>query len=125
MELLAILGVLVVIGVVCWMVIPRVAKVATTGRAVRSWEKRFAEQEREDDRQRQREEDWELLRSQDWSNAPCPALCSECKEGEGESEMSWLSESSSDHPADVFIHQAMFVLKGFCVQCKMRSVLDE
>ena len=80
---------------------------------------------REAERQRQREEDWERLRSQDWSAVPCPALCSECKAGKGESEMSWLSESSSDHPADVFIHQAMFVLDGFCVQCKMRSVLDE
>ena len=116
MEILAILGVFVVIGVVVWMVIPQVFQVANTGRDSRAWEKRFAEQEREAERERSRAELWEaIVANSDFSAAPCPFLCDDCKEDGGEGRV--LSFIMDGDPADKFIHQAAFVVHGLCVLC--------
>ena len=120
MEILVLLVPVLLFGWLAFKVIKNIFFVRSTKRVSRSWEKRFAELEAALERERKREEEWEIVRSRDWSVVPCPALCSECKEGEREP-FDFFG-SGRDHPADVFIHQAMSVLHGVCVHCQTRMV---
>lgn len=96
MELLGILSSLIVIGVVVYLVASKFFHVASTGRAVKSWEKRFAEQEAEAERERGNVELWEAIGSNTpLSDAPCPALCDDCKEDGGKSRWMILGEMFS------------------------------
>ena len=113
-EILAILSTSIVIGVVCYLVIQQVIKVANTGRDRGAWEKRFAEQEAAAEKERNNAELWDIVKSYDWSNAPCPALCSACKEDGGEGK---LMDIVSRDPVDKFIHQAINGLHNLCIQC--------
>ena len=122
-ELLAILSTLILIGVVCYVVIYQVVKVANTGRHRRAWEKRFADQEAAAEKERSNAEMWAIMKSYDWSNAPRPALCPACKEDGGEGKL--FDILSSGDPVTKFIYQAIQVPYNLCIQCGDRVDEDD